>query len=74
MNASVDSSGAARETLARLQQENAAFEQRFERYRGAIPLAWVAGAILVALVAGFFCGFWWLDSSIRKRFGGFRIY
>lgn len=65
---------ASRDTLARLQQENSAFEARMELYRGAIPWPWVAGALVVALAAGFVAGWWWLDASIRRRHGGFRVY
>ena len=74
MSIDVNSSAAIRDTLARLQMENQSFEQRLEQYRGTIPLAWVAGALLAALAAGFLGGIWWLDSLIRRRFGGFRIY
>jgi SH3 domain protein len=65
---------AARDTLARLQMENSAYEERMELYRGALPWPWVAGALVVALGAGFVGGWWWLDASIRRRHGGFRVY
>lgn len=65
---------ADRDTLARLQQENEMFESRMELYRGALPWPWVAGALVVALGAGFFAGYWWLDAQIRRRHGGFRVY
>jgi SH3 domain protein len=65
---------AATDTLGRLQIENADYEARMERYRGAIPWPWVAGALLVTLAAGFVAGWWWLDASIRRRYGGFRVY
>lgn len=65
---------ASRDTLARLQQENSAYEKRFELYRGAIPWPWVVAALVVALGAGFVGGWWWLDASIRRRYGGFRVY
>lgn len=65
---------AATDTLGRLQIENADYEARMERYRGAIPWPWVAGALLVTLAAGFVAGWWWLDASIRRRHGGFRVY
>jgi SH3 domain protein len=64
----------SQDTLARLQQENMEYEARMEFYRGAIPWPWVAGAIVVALIAGFVGGWWWLDASIRRRHGGFRLY
>jgi SH3 domain protein len=65
---------ASRDTLGRLQQENSAYEARMELYRGAIPWPWVAAALVVALGAGFVAGWWWLDASIRRRYGGFRVY
>jgi SH3 domain protein len=74
MAQSLSSGDAIRDTLGRLQQENEDFEQRLEQYRGAIPWTWVAIALGVALVAGFLAGMWWLDNSIRRRFGGFRPY
>jgi SH3 domain protein len=61
-------------TLARLSQENESFEARLEQYRGALPIAWVVGALIVVFLAGVMLGTWWLDRSIRRRFGGHRIY
>jgi hypothetical protein len=60
--------------LAQLEQENQAYFERFERYRGSLPWAWVLGAVLVALGAGFFAGYSWLDATIRRRYGGFKVY
>ena len=65
---------ASTETLARLEAENAAYAERFELYRGALPWPWVAAALVVVLGAGFVAGYWWLDASIRRRHGGFRVY
>lgn len=62
------------ETLARLQAENSAQEERLETYRYALPLKWVIPALVVMLVGGFLAGWWWLDASIRRRHGGFRVY
>ncbi len=62
------------ETLERLTAENRAYEERFESYRHALPLTWVVVAGVVALVAGFLAGLWWLDALIRRRHGGFRVY
>jgi SH3 domain protein len=74
MSSRLDSADAIQETLARLQQENEAYEARLEAYRGALPLTWVAAALAVALIGGFVGGIWWLDASIRRRHGGFRVY
>jgi SH3 domain protein len=65
---------AARNTLARLQMENSAYEERMELYRGAVPWPWVVGALVIVLGAGFVGGWWWLDALIRRRHGGFRVY
>jgi SH3 domain protein len=70
----VGAAGASSARLARLQEENEAYEARIEQYRGALPWPWVAGALFVALAAGFMAGYWWLDASIRRRHGGFRVY
>jgi SH3 domain protein len=72
--ASAGSDDAIRETLERLKHENTSYAEQLDAYRGALPLAWVGAAILVTLVAGFVAGWWWLDSSIRRRHGGFRIH
>jgi SH3 domain protein len=72
--AETGSTATIEETLERLQAENLEYEQRFESYRYALPLRWVAVAGVVVLVAGFLAGLWWLDALIRRRHGGFRVY
>jgi len=72
--ATTGSAEVATDTLSRLQRENQAYEQRLESYRRSLPLQWVAAALVVTLVAGFLAGLWWLDTLIRRRHGGFRIY
>jgi SH3 domain protein len=72
--ASAGSDEAIRETLERLKTENASYAEQLDAYRGALPLAWVVPAILVTLIGGFVAGWWWLDSSIRRRHGGFRVH
>jgi len=57
-----------------LEQENQAYFERFERYRGTLPWPWVLGAVVIALVGGFLAGYWWLDATIRRRYGGFKVY
>jgi len=74
MAASTDSTEAIQDTIARLKQDNESYEARLENYRGSLPLTWVAAALVVALIAGFVAGLWWLDALIRRRHGGFRIY
>jgi len=60
--------------LDRLRRENRSYEERFEAYRATLPVAWVLVALVLTLVGGFAAGLWWLDSLIRRRHGGFRIY
>jgi SH3 domain protein len=57
-----------------LLEENASIQGMKERYKGSLPLNWVAAAIGVCLIGGFFCGLWWVDRRSRKRHGGIRIY
>jgi SH3 domain protein len=71
---SKDPNEAMNEALGRLKRENAAYEARLESYRGSLPMPWVAAALVLALVGGFAAGLWWLDSLIRRRHGGFRVY
>lgn len=65
---------AVQEKLARLEQENATFSTLVERYRRSVPLTWAIGALVVFFAGGVLAGTWWLDRSIRQRFGGHRIY
>jgi SH3 domain protein len=74
LQASTGSVESVAETIERLQRENAGHAQRLESYRYALPVAWVVPALVLALVAGFFAGLGWLDASIRRRHGGFRVY
>jgi SH3 domain protein len=72
--ASKDSAEAMRETLGQLQRENTAYVARLESYRGSLPLPWVGAALFLALAGGFAGGLWWLDSLVRRRHSGFRVY
>jgi SH3 domain protein len=69
-----ESTEALQGTVARLGEENRGYEERLESYRRTLPLQWVVLALVVVLVGGFLAGLWWLDSLIRRRHGGFRIY
>ncbi|WP_428100729.1 TIGR04211 family SH3 domain-containing protein [Candidatus Rariloculus sp.] len=62
------------DTLAGLKSENESYEARLEAYRGAVPLPWVGAALALALLGGFVAGLWCLDTFIRKRHGGFRVW
>jgi len=57
-----------------LEEENANIQGLKEKYKGSLPITWVAAAIGVCLIGGFLAGLWWIDRSNRKRHGGIRIY
>ena len=65
---------AARTRVDELEQDNAGYESRAERYQYSLPYKWVGGAIGICLVAGFLAGLWWVDHRSRKRHGGIRVY
>jgi len=65
---------AARTRVDELEQDNARYESRAERYQYSLPYKWVGGAIGICLVAGFLAGLWWVDHRSRRRHGGIRIY
>ena len=65
---------AVQDRLSSLEEENATYGALVDRYRGSVPLLWVAGALVVVFVGGVVSGTWWLDRSIRARFGGHRPY
>jgi SH3 domain protein len=60
--------------IVELQDENTGLQGLEEKYRGSLPITWVAGAIGVCLLAGFLFGMWWVDRRSRIRHGGIRIY
>ena len=64
----------AQSQVTDLQQQNESLSGQQERYKGSLPLSWVAVALAVVLIAGFLLGNWWVDHRIRKRHGGIRIY
>lgn len=57
-----------------LTEQNDDYVARYSQYKYSLPLAWVGGAIVVTLLAGFIGGLWWTDYRSRKRHGGIRIY
>ncbi len=74
IQARVDSSAVVLDTLERLKRETESYEARMDLYRGSVPIAWVAAALVVTLVGGFLAGMWWLGFLSRRRHGGFRVY
>ncbi|MBN1238949.1 MAG: TIGR04211 family SH3 domain-containing protein [Gammaproteobacteria bacterium] len=69
-----NSAAALRKSVDSLRRENSDYASRLERYRASLPLNWVLPALVLTLIAGFAAGWWWLDASIRRRHGGYRIY
>lgn len=65
---------AAAARVAELEESNEALVAKQARYRYSLPYTWVAGAIIIALIAGILLGQWWLDRQSRKRHGGIRVY
>jgi SH3 domain protein len=65
---------AARSRDEELEEDNADYQSRAERYQYSLPYKWVGSAIAVCLIAGFLAGLWWVDHRSRKRHGGIRIY
>jgi uncharacterized protein YgiM (DUF1202 family) len=65
---------ALREKVTRLEADNRAYGERLASYRTTLPLGWVLLAVALTGAAGFGGGLWWLDSAIRSRHGGFRVY
>ena len=65
---------AAQAEITGLRDEVASIEGMKEQYRGAVPLKWVGGVIVVCFVLGFLVALWWSDRQSRRRHGGIRIY
>ena len=65
---------ASQAEVAELQDEVASIQGMKERYKGSLPLSWVAAATLVCLIVGLLGGLWWSDYRSRQRHGGIRIY
>jgi SH3 domain protein len=61
-------------SVAELSEENGDLRGRQETFKNSLPLQWVAGALGVCLLGGFFVGLWWMDNRSRRRHGGIRIY
>ena len=65
---------ALRETVGRLERQNAEYANHVERYRVSLPLPWVLAALGLTFVGGGVTGWWALDAFLRRRYGGYRIY
>lgn len=70
----VGTAGPVKETIARLRADNEEYMTRLELYRDSVPLRWAAAAFAVAFAGGLLIGVWGLDTYIRRRHGGFRLY
>lgn len=62
------------EELQRLQAENQKYENMLKGQETSVPLRFFIITSLICLVLGLVIGWYWIDSRIRKRHGGFRIY
>jgi hypothetical protein len=60
--------------LPALEEENAELQATLSASGIRIPLAWVIGVVLSALIVGWLVGNWWLDRKVRRKFGGVRVY
>ena len=60
--------------VAALTSELGEYRGRQDQYKYSLPFKWVGGAMFVCLLAGFLFGVWWIDSRIRRRHGGVRVY
>jgi SH3 domain protein len=65
---------AATARAVELEESNQSLVEKQARYRYSLPYTWVAGAIVICLVAGVLLGQWWDDRKSRKRHGGIRVY
>jgi len=64
----------AQSQITSLEVENASIQGLKQRYKGSLPITWVAAAIGVCFVGGILLGLWWVDHRNRKRHGGIRVY
>ncbi len=64
----------AQSEISNLQAQNVSISGLEQRYKGSLPITWVAAATGVCLLVGFLIGIWWVDLRMRKRHGGIRIY
>ena len=60
--------------IGELEEANERYASRQAQYAYSLPLAWVAGAMILCLVGGVLAGMWWLDWRSRRRHGGIRVY
>jgi SH3 domain protein len=60
--------------IEELEEANERYASRQAQYAYSLPLAWVAGAMLLCLIGGVLAGMWWLDWRSRRRHGGIRVY
>jgi hypothetical protein len=60
--------------LPALQEQNAELKASLNASGIRVPIAWVIGVALAALVVGWLVGNWWLDRKVRRKFGGVRVY
>lgn len=71
LNAQLDTAAAR---VVELEDSNRSLTAKQARYRYSLPYTWVAGAMIICLIAGVLAGQWWDDRQSRKRHGGIRVY
>jgi len=74
LNRSKETADASASEIAALTAELGDYRSRQDQYKYSLPFKWVGGAMFVCLLAGFLLGLWWIDSRIRRRHGGIRVY
>jgi SH3 domain protein len=73
-NRSKETADASASEIAALTAELSDYRSRQDQYKYSLPFKWVGGAMFVCLLGGFLFGLWWVDSRIRRRHGGIRVY
>jgi hypothetical protein len=68
------SAAAAGRTIESLRRQNRELDSRIAGFGFMVPYSWVLAGLAVSLLLGFISGLAFLDSLIRRRFGGVRIY
>jgi len=74
LNRSKETADASASEIAALTAELSDYRSRQDQYKYSLPFKWVGGAMFVCLLGGFLFGLWWVDSRIRRRHGGIRVY
>ena len=74
LEVSLTRANAGIEELPALQVANTELTQELAQIGSRIPPSWAVIAGVLALIAGFAAGYFWLDRKVRRQFGGVRVY